>query len=66
MLVKQYEFYLLELTMQVYNNHIIRYLEESSDSVSLLRDGDKLVAYRLPKQYEKSSLVVFTHKHFVK
>lgn len=52
------------LITEVYNNCIIRYLEEPSDSVSLLRDGDKLAAYRLPKQYEKSSLVVFTHKHF--
>ncbi|KAM0826375.1 hypothetical protein ACQ4PT_068917 [Festuca glaucescens] len=53
------------LITEVYNNRIIRYLEESSDSVSLLRDGDKLVAYWLPKQYEKSSLLAFTHKHFV-
>ncbi|VAH46399.1 unnamed protein product [Triticum turgidum subsp. durum] len=52
------------LITEVYNNCIIRYLEEPSDSVSLLRDGDKLAAYRLPKQYEKSPLVVFTHKHF--
>ncbi|KAF8714124.1 hypothetical protein HU200_028131 [Digitaria exilis] len=52
------------LVTEVYNNCIIRYLEEPSDSVSLLRDGDKLAAYRLPKKYEKSPLVVFTHKHF--
>lgn len=52
------------LITEVYNNHIIRYLEEPSDSVSLLRDGDKLAAYRLPKEYEKSPLVVFTHQHF--
>lgn len=51
------------LVTEVYNNRIIRYLEEPSDSISLLRDGDKLAAYRLPKQYEKSSLVVFTHKY---
>ena len=50
--------------MQVYNNCILRYLEEPSDSVSLLRDGDKLAAYRLPKKYEKSPLVIFTHQHF--
>ncbi|CAM0905379.1 unnamed protein product [Alopecurus aequalis] len=53
------------LITEVYNHRIIRYLEEPSDSVSLLRDGDKLAAYRLPKEYEKSPLVVFTHKHFV-
>ncbi|KAL5196698.1 hypothetical protein ABZP36_000210 [Zizania latifolia] len=52
------------LITEVYNNCIIRYLEEPSDSVSLLRDGDKLAAYRLPKKYEKSPLVVFTHQHF--
>ncbi|KAK3124480.1 hypothetical protein QOZ80_7BG0587090 [Eleusine coracana subsp. coracana] len=51
------------LVTEVYNNCIIRYLEEPSDSVSLLRDGDKLAAYRLPKKYEKSPLVVFTHQH---
>ncbi|XP_062188295.1 ubiquitin carboxyl-terminal hydrolase 8-like [Phragmites australis] len=51
------------LVTEVYNNRIIRYLEEPSDSVSLLRDGDKLAAYRLPKKYEKSPLVVFTHQH---
>ncbi|ONM51410.1 ubiquitin-specific protease 8 [Zea mays] len=53
------------LVTEVYNNCIIRYLEEPSDSVSLLRDGDKLAAYRLPKRHEKSPLVVFTHQHFV-
>ncbi|WVZ61956.1 hypothetical protein U9M48_011761 [Paspalum notatum var. saurae] len=52
------------LVTEVYNNCILRYLEEPSDSVSLLRDGDKLAAYRLPKKHEKSPLVVFTHQHF--
>jgi ubiquitin C-terminal hydrolase len=52
------------LVAEVYNNCILRYLEEPSDSVSLLRDGDKLAAYRLPKKYEKSPLVIFTHQHF--
>lgn len=52
------------LVTEVYNNCIIRYLEEPSDSVSLLRDGDKLAAYRLPKKHEKSPLVVFTHQYF--
>ncbi|TVU41427.1 hypothetical protein EJB05_14944 [Eragrostis curvula] len=51
------------LVTEVYNNCILRYLEEPSDSVSLLRDGDKLAAYRLPKKFEKSPLVVFTHRH---
>jgi len=52
------------LVTEVYNNCIIRYLEEPSDSVSLLRDGDKLAAYRLPKRHEKSPFVVFTHQYF--
>uniref|UniRef100_A0A0E0AFZ4 USP domain-containing protein n=1 Tax=Oryza glumipatula TaxID=40148 RepID=A0A0E0AFZ4_9ORYZ len=52
------------LITEVYNNRILRYLEEPSDSVSLLRDGDKLAAFRLPRKYEKSPVVVFTHQYF--
>ncbi|KAL5197971.1 hypothetical protein ABZP36_001483 [Zizania latifolia] len=52
------------LITEVYNNCIIRYLEDPPDSVPLPRDGNILAAYRLPKKYEKSSLVVFTHQHF--
>lgn len=48
--------------MQVYNNKIIRYLEDPSDSLSLIRDEDRLVAYRLPKDFGKLPLVVFMHQ----
>lgn len=48
--------------LQIYNNRIIRYLEEPADSLSLIRDGDRLVAYRLHKGTEEAPLVVFTHQ----
>ena len=48
--------------VQVYNNKIIRYLEDPSDSLSLIRDEDRLVAYRLPKDFGKLPLVVFMHQ----
>lgn len=48
--------------MQIYNNHIIRYLEEPGDLLSLIRDGDRLVAYRLPKDIEKVPLILFMHQ----
>lgn len=47
---------------QIYNNRIIRYLEEPADSLSLIRDDDRLVAYRLAKDTEKVPLVVFMHQ----
>ncbi|PON50896.1 Ubiquitinyl hydrolase [Parasponia andersonii] len=47
---------------QIYNNRIIRYLEEPADSLSLIRDGDQLVAYRLMKDVEQYALVVFMHQ----
>ncbi|KAK6926494.1 Peptidase C19, ubiquitin carboxyl-terminal hydrolase [Dillenia turbinata] len=48
------------LVAEIYNHSIIRYLEEPTDSLSLIRDEDRLVAYHLPKDSEK--LVVFTHQ----
>ena len=48
--------------MQVYNNSILRYLEEPADSLSLIRDGDRLVAYRLAKDDEQMPLAVFMHQ----
>lgn len=48
--------------LQVYSNQIIRFLDEPLDSLSLIRDGDQLVAYRLPKDLDSSPLVVFTHE----
>uniref|UniRef100_A0A1S4DI76 ubiquitinyl hydrolase 1 n=1 Tax=Nicotiana tabacum TaxID=4097 RepID=A0A1S4DI76_TOBAC len=50
------------LVAEIYNNRIIRYLEEPADSLSLIRDGDRLVAYRLHKGTEEAPLVVFTHQ----
>ncbi|CBI39133.3 unnamed protein product, partial [Vitis vinifera] len=53
------------LVAEIYNNCIIRYLEEPSDSLALIRDGDRLVAYRLSedsKDCDTSSLVVFMHE----
>ncbi|XP_058105703.1 ubiquitin carboxyl-terminal hydrolase 8-like isoform X2 [Magnolia sinica] len=47
---------------QVYSNRIIRYLEEPSDSISLIRDDDRLAAYRLSNNLEKLPLVVFMHQ----
>lgn len=47
---------------QIYNNRIIRYLEEPADALSLIRDGDQLVAYRFMKNVEEVPLVVFMHQ----
>ncbi|KAL4341711.1 hypothetical protein GQ457_08G001600 [Hibiscus cannabinus] len=49
------------LVAEIYNNRIIRYLEEPSDSLSLIRDDDRLVAYRLIKDIDKAPTVVFMH-----
>ncbi|XVF05041.1 hypothetical protein REPUB_Repub05bG0137000 [Reevesia pubescens] len=50
------------LVAEIYNNRIIRYLEEPADSLSLIRDDDRLVAYRLNKDIDKAPLVVFMHQ----
>lgn len=50
------------LVAEIYNNRIIRYLEDPTDSLSLIRDGDRLVAYRLPKVTNEDRLVVFMHQ----
>ncbi|XP_010247842.1 PREDICTED: ubiquitin carboxyl-terminal hydrolase 8 [Nelumbo nucifera] len=50
------------LVAEIYNNRIIRYLEEPSDSLSLIRDDDRLAAYRLPKDHDKLPLAVFMHQ----
>ncbi|KAL5830724.1 hypothetical protein ACOSQ3_016142 [Xanthoceras sorbifolium] len=49
------------LVAEIYNHRIIRYLEEPADSLSLIRDEDRLVAYRLRKETDKDPLVVFMH-----
>lgn len=42
-------------------NRMLNWLEPSG-LIALIRDDDKLVAYRLPKDCEESPLVVFKHK----
>lgn len=51
--------------VQVYNNCIIRFISEPTDSLSLIRDDDQLVAYRLPKDFEDAPLVLFMHQQLV-
>ncbi|KAL4578562.1 hypothetical protein LXL04_014686 [Taraxacum kok-saghyz] len=50
------------LVAEVYNNHIIRFLGEPTDSLSLIRDDDRLVAYKLHKDFEKFPRIVFVHQ----
>ncbi|CAN6335128.1 unnamed protein product [Urochloa humidicola] len=50
------------LVAEVYNNSIIRYLDEPSEVISLIRDGDRLVAYRLSKDSEDAPIVVFRNQ----
>lgn len=50
------------LVAEIYNHQIIRFLEDPADSLSLIRDEDRLVAYRLPKDTEKAATVVFMHQ----
>ncbi|KAM0825955.1 hypothetical protein ACQ4PT_069206 [Festuca glaucescens] len=50
------------LVAEVYNGSLIRYLEEPSEVISLIRDGDRLVAYRLPKDSEDPPIVVFKNE----
>ncbi|KAH9616498.1 hypothetical protein KSS87_021657 [Heliosperma pusillum] len=50
------------LLAEVYNNLILHFMEDPSDSLALIRDNDCLVAYRLPKERENCQLVVFIHE----
>lgn len=52
----------LDSFLQIYNHRIIRFLEDPADSLSLIRDEDRLVAYRLPKATEKEVTIVFMHQ----
>ncbi|XP_050379579.1 ubiquitin carboxyl-terminal hydrolase 8-like [Argentina anserina] len=47
------------LVAEIFRSRICRLLEDPSDSLGFVRDADKLVAYRLPKDFERSHLVVF-------
>lgn len=51
--------------IQVYRNRIFRVLEDPSDSLTDIRDQDKLVAYRVQKYTEGSLLIIFTHERLV-
>ncbi|XP_010535731.1 PREDICTED: ubiquitin carboxyl-terminal hydrolase 8 isoform X2 [Tarenaya hassleriana] len=50
------------MVAEIYNNRVIRFLEEPTDSLTLIRDGDQLVVYRLKKDTDNSPLVVFMHQ----
>ncbi|KAE9620697.1 hypothetical protein Lal_00019804 [Lupinus albus] len=50
------------LVAEVYNNCIIRFLEDPSDSLSLIRDADRLIAYRFKKDNGDTPLVVFMNQ----
>ncbi|KAI3443358.1 hypothetical protein Pfo_000023 [Paulownia fortunei] len=50
------------LIAEIYNNSILRILDDPDDSIELIRDYDQLVAYRLPKDMDGSPLVVFMHQ----
>ncbi|KAK7261145.1 hypothetical protein RIF29_27449 [Crotalaria pallida] len=50
------------LVAEVYNNLIIRFLEDPADSLSLIRDADRLVAYRFLKDTGDAPLVIFIHQ----
>ncbi|XP_078430807.1 ubiquitin-specific protease 8 [Wolffia australiana] len=50
------------LLAEVYNYRVIRYLDDPSDSISLIRDEDRIAAYQIPKDPNKSLLVVFMHQ----
>ncbi|XP_038697114.1 ubiquitin carboxyl-terminal hydrolase 8-like isoform X2 [Tripterygium wilfordii] len=54
------------LVAEIYKDQIFRLLEEPNDSLALIRDDDKLVAYRLPRDGEGHPLVVFMHERVKK
>ncbi|KAF3785485.1 Ubiquitin carboxyl-terminal hydrolase 8 [Nymphaea thermarum] len=47
---------------EIYSHRIIRYLEEPSDSLSLIRDDDRLVGYRISRDSVNLPIVVFMHQ----
>ncbi|KAL1544548.1 Ubiquitin carboxyl-terminal hydrolase 8 [Salvia divinorum] len=48
------------LVAEIYNNRIIHFLKDPNGSLSLIRDNDQLVAYRLPDT--EAPLFVFMHQ----
>uniref|UniRef100_A0A251SRF5 Ubiquitin carboxyl-terminal hydrolase n=3 Tax=Helianthus annuus TaxID=4232 RepID=A0A251SRF5_HELAN len=51
------------LVAEIFNNRILHFLDRPYDSLELIRDYDKLAAYRLPKDQDSLPLVVFSHSH---
>ncbi|MFS8004635.1 putative ubiquitinyl hydrolase 1 [Helianthus anomalus] len=51
------------LVVEIFNNRILHFLDRPYDSLELIRDYDKLAAYRLPKDQDSLPLVVFSHSH---
>ncbi|KAJ9554852.1 hypothetical protein OSB04_009466 [Centaurea solstitialis] len=52
------------LVAEIYNNRVLRILDKPADCIDLVRDDDRLVAYRLLKDEDVLPLVVFTHRRF--
>lgn len=50
------------LVAEVYDNCILRFLDDPSDAIELIRDDDRLVAYHMPKLKEGYPVVIFTHR----
>ncbi|KAM7499981.1 hypothetical protein LguiA_024395 [Lonicera macranthoides] len=50
------------LIAEIYNNCIIQFFDNLAETIELIRDGDRLVAYRVPKDSDTSPLVVFMHQ----
>nr|GEW19023.1 ubiquitin specific protease domain protein [Tanacetum cinerariifolium] len=51
------------LVAEIYNHCILHFLDKPADSLELVRDNDRLVAYRVLKDEDLLPLVVFTHHH---
>lgn len=50
------------IALQIYNNRIIQFFDNPAETIELIRDGDRLVAYRVPKDSDTYPLVVFMHQ----
>ncbi|KAF8379919.1 hypothetical protein HHK36_027384 [Tetracentron sinense] len=50
------------LLAEVYDHRIYRYLESPSDALSLIKDDDHIVAYRLPKKQEGLTRLEIKHR----
>ncbi|GLJ47751.1 hypothetical protein SUGI_1008530 [Cryptomeria japonica] len=50
------------LLAEIYNHRIFRYLEDSVDLLSSIRDDDHLAAYKVPKFSDKTLLLQLMHR----